>query len=362
MQVASGFMRCLIRDVAGRAIDLGVADGLWGPAVGGPAVDLTGLVSVSGLADAHIHLSSDQADFIPSDPDRIRTRMVAELEGGIFLCLDKGWSDDGVLAMLADPLDDRPSLRAAGPIVAGIDGYYPGAVEEVAPENLVARVARHPTAGGWFKLIGDWPKRGQGAPPAFGVETLAPVVAAAHRRGLRVAIHTMAPETASIAVQAGVDSIEHGLYLTDDDIRQLGARGGAWVPTVRQVERVIRQVGLERTGGKVLSAGLDRVRSLAGLAGAAGVTVLAGSDFGTDQGRIGQEAVGLAEYGFSVEEAVRAVTSAAYEYVGEPYGFVEGMSADVVAFAADPFQRIETLLEPVFVMRRGRVLVDRRTP
>lgn len=354
-------MRYLITDLGGHAVDLGVEHGLWGTPGDGPTFDLTDLVAAPGLADAHIHLSSDQPDFVPSDPDRIRARMVAELEGGIFLCLDKGWSDDGVLAILDDPLDARPGLRAAGPIVAGIDGYYPGAVEEVAPEDLVERVARHPTAGGWFKLIGDWPKRGQGAPPAFGVETLAPAVAAAHRRGLRVAIHAMAPDTPSIAVQAGVDSIEHGLYLTDDDIRELGARGGAWVPTVRQVERVIRQVGPERTGGKVLSAGLDRVSSLAGRAAEAGVTVLAGSDFGTAQGTIGQEAVGLTEYGFSVAEAVRAVTSAAYEYVGEPYGFTEGMPADVVAFADDPFRRIETLLEPVFVMRRGRVLVDRRT-
>lgn len=354
-------MRYLITDIDQRTVELSASGGLWMAPEADHLVDLSGLVSVPGLADAHVHVSSDQPDFKPSDPARIRERLLTEMEGGVFLCLDKGWSDDGVLTILGDPLDGRPALRAAGPIVAGIGGYYPGAVREVAPEDLASHVRAHPGAGGWFKIIGDWPRRGQGAPPAFGVESLTAAVDAAHECGLRVAIHTMAPDTPSIAVQAGVDSIEHGLYLTDDDVRVLGDRGGAWVPTVRQVERVIEQIGPERTGGRVLAEGLERVRSLSPLATQAGVRVLAGSDFGTPQGRIGAEAVGLVEYGFTVEDAVRAVTGAAYDYVGEAFGFEPGFPADVVAFAENPHDRVETLLDPVLVMRRGRVLVDRRS-
>lgn len=354
-------MRYVISGLDHRQVELSVSGGVWADTAGGDVVDLSGLFSVPGLADAHVHVSSDRPDFVPSDPARIRERLVTELDGGVFLCLDKGWSDDGVLAVLDDPLDLRPALRAAGPIVAGIGGYYPGAVREVAPDDLAAAVEGHPGAGGWFKIIGDWPRRGQGAPPAFGADVLSAAVEVAHARGLRVAIHTMAPDTPSIAVEAGVDSIEHGLYLTDDDVRALGARGGAWVPTVRQVERVIEQVGPERTGGRVLRAGLDRVRALASGAIAAGVSLLAGSDFGTPRGLIGSEAVGLVEHGFSAADAVRAVTIAAYEYVDERCGFVPGLPADVVSFEHDPHDQIETLLKPVYVMRRGRVLVDRRT-
>jgi hypothetical protein len=353
-------MRYRILDLSGGTIELGVEDGLWVTPSPGPMVDLTDLVAVSGLADAHIHVSSDDSDFLPSDPGRIRRRLVTEMEGGVFLCLDKGWSDAGVLAILDDPLDHRPSLRAAGPIVASPGGYFENAVDEVGPEDLVARVAAHPRSGGWLKIIGDWPRRGLGAPSAFSQAVLGAAVDVAHGVGLRVAIHTMAPDTPSMAVAAGVDSIEHGLFLTDDDVRMLGARGGAWVPTVRQVERVIRTVGPERTGGRMLAEGLDRVRSLARLAEASGVQVLAGSDFGTTQGRIGEEAIGLIEYGFSVEAAVHAVTNAAFDYVDEPYGFVESMNADVVAFADNPIDHPASLTEPVFIMRRGRVVWDRR--
>lgn len=353
-------MRYLITGVDHTMVELSVSGGVWADPGDEELVDLTGFVSVSGLADAHVHVSSDRPDFVPSDLSRIRERLVTELEGGVFLCLDKGWSDDGVLAVLDDPLDTRPALRAAGPIVAGIGGYYPDSVREVAPEDLASAVAAHPRVGGWFKIIGDWPRRGQGAPPSFGVDALSQAVEAAHARDLRVAIHTMAPDTPSIAVESGVDSIEHGLYLTDDDVRELGARGGAWVPTVRQVKRIIEQVGPERTGGRMLRAGLDRVRSLSSLASEVGVAVLAGSDFGTPQGQIGEEAVGLVGLGFSPADAVAAVTGAAYDYVDEPYGFSAGLSADIVAFDRDPNEWIETLLDPVFVMRRGRVLVDRR--
>ena len=354
-------MRYRIADLSGDIVELGVEDGLWVTSSAGSILDLSELFAVSGLADSHVHVSSDDSDFAPSDPERIRHRLVAEMEGGVFLCLDKGWSDAGVLAILSDPLEQRPSLRAAGPIVAAPGGYYDNAVDEVAAEDLVARVAAHPRAGGWLKIIGDWPRRGLGAPPAFSQAVLESAVVAAHNVGLRVAIHTMAPDTPSLAVAAGVDSIEHGLFLTDEDVRVLGARGGAWVPTVRQVERVIGMVGPERTGGRMLAEGLDRVRSLARLAEASGVQVLAGSDFGTPQGRIGEEAMGLMEYGFSSEAAVRAVTSAAFDYVDEPYGFAAGMNADVVAFADNPLRNPSVLTQPLFVMRRGRTVSDRRT-
>ena len=266
-----------------------------------------------------------------------------------------------MLQLLDDPLDRRPHLEAAGRIIAGVGGYYPDSVIEVEPEGLAEQVRSVLNPGGWVKLIGDWPRKGIGAIPSFTEAHLRTAVEVAHAAGSRVAIHTMAPETPSLAVRAGVDSIEHGLYLTDDDVRELGARGGSWVPTVRQVERVIEQVGPERTGGRVLARGLDRVASLAALASESGVHVLTGSDFATPHGRIGEEAVGLTEHGFTLEHAVAAVSANGYRYAGIPAGFRPGLAADVVAFAADPREEIETLLEPLVVIRSGSVLTDRRS-
>jgi len=58
--------------------------------------------------------------------------------------------------------------------------------------------------------------------------------------------------------------------------------------------------------------------------------------------------------------AVAAVTTAAYEYAGIARGFLPGRPADAVFFRADPRDDPKTLLDPVLVLRRGRVVVDRR--
>lgn len=353
-------MQFHVRDLRGEIVTLTASGEKWTNEPSRDTVDLTGLWAVPGLVDAHVHLSSTEADFQPSTPGKLRSRLVAELGGGVFVCFDKGWSDDLVLTLLSDPLADRPALQAAGSMIAGPGGYYEDSVEEVEPNQLASRVAEHPRSGGWVKLVGDWPRKEVGAVPSFDETHLIDAVQVAHKAGLRVAIHTMAPLTASMAVRAGVDSIEHGLYLTDEDIRLLGARGGAWVPTVCQMERAAEQVGHDRTGGRMILEGLDRVRSLAAFASESGVYLLTGSDFGTPAGSIGIEAIGLTRYGFTNDQAVDALTLNGYRYAGEDFGFGIGFGADVVGFARHPLEDIGTLSEPVFVMRRGRVLVDRR--
>ena len=355
-------MRYRIRSLDGTVVELGEQQGTWTAHGEGLELDLSGLWSVPGLVDAHVHLSSDRSDFEPASLDAVRERAFAEVAAGVFLCLDKGWNDEVVLSLLDDPPDRRPTLQAAGRIIAGRGGYYPDSVIEIDPDALADTVGSVLGRGGWVKIIGDWPRKGVGAIPSFGEEDLRAAVDVAHAAGARVAIHTMAPDTPSIAVRAGVDSIEHGLYLTDDDLRLLGERNGCWVPTVCQVERVIEQVGPERTGGRLLAAGLDRVRSLASLAADAGVEVVTGSDFGIEPGRIGQEAVGLTAYGFTPEEAVAAVSENGFRYAGVPAGFEVGLPADVVAFRSHPVEDITTLLDPVVVVRRGALLADRRMP
>lgn len=352
-------MRYRIRSLDGAVVELGEENGEWVAGGDDPVRDLSHLWSLPGLVDAHIHMSSDVSDFEPASPDYVRARAFTEVSGGVFLCFDKGWNDEVVLQLMDDPLDRRPTLQAAGRIIAGPGGYYPDSVIEVDPSDLAEQVRAVLGPGGWVKLIGDWPRKGVGAVPSFTESELRAAVDVAHAAGARVAIHTMAPETPSLAVRAGIDSIEHGLFLTDDDVRILGARGGCWVPTVRQVERIIDQVGRERTGGRMLAEGLDRVRSLASAATEAGVVVLTGSDFGTTQGRIGEEAVGLTEYGFGPGEAVAAVSENGFLYAGEKAGFEPGLPADVVAFASHPTEVIETLLDPVVVIRRGEELRDR---
>lgn len=352
-----------IRSVDGSLVELVAAD-RWRSADderAGGLLDLSGLWSVPGLADAHAHLAQDQMVLEPGDPEAIRHRSFAYLERGVFLCLDKGWSDRSVLTLLDRPPTERPDLQSAGRMIAPPGGYYPGFAVEVGEEDLADLVAVEAGHGaGWVKLVGDWPRRGQGTVVNFGEEALARAVEVAHRAGCRVAIHTMAPDTPSLAVRAGVDSIEHGLFLTDDDVRSLGRRGGAWVPTVLRVEMTIDEIGRERTGGRLLAEGLERVRSLLPTAVDAGVVVLSGSDLAVPSAAIGAEAARLAEMGLPVDQALDSVSAGAYRYAGVDAGFESGCPADLVAFDRNPREDLTVLTDPALVMRHGRVLYDAR--
>lgn len=330
-----------------------------GPSAGAE-VDLRSFFVLGGLADCHAHLAVDSLSDVQlsGEIEGIRRRAFAHLERGVFLLIDKGWRDDVVLQLLQDPPATRPHLQAAGRIITGRQGYFEGFAVETDEAGLSAAIAAATITGGWVKLIGDWPQKGLGPVVSFGEEALARACAIAHAAGARVAIHTMAPDTPGMAVRAGVDSIEHGLYLNDNDVALLGRRGGAWVPTIGNVRDVITKLGTGSSGTRILGAGLENVARFLPLAIEAGVVVLAGTDLGLAHGDIAREAIHLNSYGLSDRAAVAAASESAYRYLGISY-LIPGSSADAVVFQRDPTTDVTMLQRPVAAMRAGRVIFDR---
>jgi len=248
-------------------------------------------------------------------------------------------------------------MQMAGQMLAVRGGYYPGFAGEIDDDNLETVIGEAVKGGAtWVKVVGDWPRKGQGAVPNFGEPALRQIVDVSHRAGCRVAIHTAAPETPAVAVRVGVDSIEHGLFLNRDDIVALGKRGGAWVPTVVAMESIADFLGSSSTGGRMIAAGLENMVSLLGFALDAGVSVLAGTDLAVAHGKVAKEAIRLIDYGLSPAQAVHAVGRAAYDYLGIETGFEAGRPADAVLFPVDPADDPSTLLEPQLVIRAGRTV------
>jgi len=320
------------------------------------------LVALPGLADCHAHLALNgigQMTSITDDEIRanLPTNAWMQVEGGVLLIADKGSSSDVSLEILDAPPTDRPEASMAGRIIAPHDGYYPGYGHEVDEEGLVEAVRR--AAGGradWVKIIGDWPRMGRGTVANYGETALARAVEVAHAAGRRVAVHTMAPEGIGPALGAGVDSIEHGLFLSADDLPGLSERGGAWVPTTLGAEAIIEMLGRDSTGGRLLTRGVGNVRDLLPEAERLGVTVLAGTDLAVPHGKVAREAIHLNELGLSTQGALHAVTAAAYDYLGVEHGFAPGMPANAVFVAGDPRSHLETLLDPRVIIRAGRLI------
>jgi hypothetical protein len=268
----------------------------------------------------------------------------AHLEHGVLLILDKGSKTDATLMMLDHDADLRPHLEAAASMIHPVGGYYDGFGAEVEPDDLISYIrttaALH---GGWLKLVG----------------VLEEAVSVTHAAGARVAIHSMA-HSASDAVAAGVDSIEHGPFLTDEDLRSLSQRGGAWVPTVVNMLHLRDMLGADSSGGRMFQQGLDRMRMTLPLAEELGVTVLAGTDLAVPAGEVATEAELLHEYGLSHEAAAKATSTSAFDYIGRSDRPRVGEEADVVFFDENPFEDVHVLARPTMVVRRGNIVADHR--
>jgi len=353
-----------IRTVDGNVTELVAADDGHFRAPGEVPVDTeldTGaLWALPGLADCHAHLngSSLEDQVTKGDPIENATRNAwAQLEGGVFLVADKGTNDELSLRVMDQPPTRRPDLHMAGKVITCPGGYYEDFCTEVDETDLIGAVST--VADGeatWVKLIGDWPRKAVGPAPTFSQDGYAAAVQVAHEAGVRVAIHTCAPETATLAVEAGIDSIEHGLFLTATDVEKLGARGGAWVPTIVAMEAIRDDLGLDSTGGKLFATGMNNVRDHLVGAVEAGVSVLAGTDLRLDHGAVAAEAIALHNYGLSPAQVVHAMTTAAYEYLGTEQGFETGQHADVALFDRNPLEDLSALAEPVMLIRHGTIL------
>jgi len=337
-----------------------VVDGRWAAPASTPEATLgEGLWALPGLVDGHAHFAAvERVDWITDDVAGATRRASEALTAGVMLALDKGWSDLTTIEMMDQVgLESRPDIEAAGIILSVQDGYWPDFGREVGPGEIGSVVTEAVAESrGWVKLVGDWPRRGIGPLPNFTETELGEAVRVADGLGARVAIHTMAREVPSMAVRAGVHSIEHGLFLTEADVIELGARGGIWVPTVLRMEAVISQLGADSSGGRLIREGIENAASLLDTAVEAGVFVLAGTDLAVGTRAVAAEAVRLWELGMSAARVVDAVSTAGLLATGRTGGFEVGSQANVVFYAEDPVTDPRVLAHPKQVVRLGVAL------
>ena len=185
--------------------------------------------------------------------------------------------------------------------------------------------------------------------------------------GLPVQAHAHGEEGALAAVKAGVRSIEHGTYLSDEALRLMAARGTYLVPTIEVVKDMSEPggdyEGLELRGRQML----PRLCETVARAQKAGVRIAAGSDSGyraTSVGRLAAEVGNLLECGLPPLAALQAATIVNARLLalqGRIGALAIGSEADLIVVQRNPLEDIRTLQHPSFVMNNGRVGLDRLT-
>jgi imidazolonepropionase-like amidohydrolase len=183
----------------------------------------------------------------------------------------------------------------------------------------------------------------------------------AHRLGRKVAAHAHGDHGAREAVESGVDSIEHGSFLTATTLAIMKRRGTYLVPTLMAYEGIdpARIKLPPEIAVKARAAIRGRATSMK-LALRAGVNIALGTDSGvTRHGQNAREFRLMVKFGMSPAAALRAGTSAAAALLGvaDQVGTVaRGKVADLVAVPGNPLDDITVTERVFFVMRSGEVV------
>jgi imidazolonepropionase-like amidohydrolase len=328
--------------------------------VPGATTVLDGGFVLPGLVDAHCHIGMRPES--PMDSiDEVRALAVTDRDAGVLTIRDAGSPFHYGATLDDDP--DLPRLVRAGQHIAAPKRYMRDVGVEVYADGLLDEVRRQAAAGnGWVKLVGDWIDRSVGdLAPSWEPPAMAAAVAAAHGAGARVAVHVFGEESVAALVRAGVDSVEHGTGLADDDISEMAARGTALVPTLLNVATFGRIAEQARPKFPAYADHMlalrDRLPAVVRSAHEAGVPIYVGTDAGgtIEHGLAAREMLLLASAGLTPVEVLRAGSWGARAWLGFP-GLVEGGLADLVAYDEDPRENLRVLLDPKLIVLRGRVI------
>ena len=194
--------------------------------------------------------------------------------------------------------------------------------------------------------------------PTFTLDELRAMVDEAHRQRHKVASHATAYNGVHNSVEAGIDTIEHGDYISDADLKLMTQKGTYYVPTLYVGEYVAE--GRAKAGAPVW---LDMIKISADTfrrAVQAGVKIAFGTDVGGFDWNINPavEFELRVKYGQTPAEALHSATLVASELLGmqKDIGTLEpGKLADIVAVKGDPLADITVLEHVDFVMKGGVV-------
>jgi imidazolonepropionase-like amidohydrolase len=360
---------------------------------GATEIDLTGAMCIAGLIDDHVHLDDQfgkntyaEAAHVNFADEVLKSTLYARrtLLAGFTTVRNVGDTDYDTVALrnaIAAGTVVGPRIFTAGPAISTTGGHAdhtnglsmelqgdPGPLQSIfnGPDEARKVVRLHYKEGA--DLIKAMPSGGvmdlgtNGSGPQMSEDEIRALVETAHDYGMKVAVHAHGAEAIRRSVIAGVDSVEHGTFMDDADIKLMKEHGTFYCPTVYTGQFVAMQAAKGEYPPTVAKKAMEvgpQIMKTVTRAYQGGVKFAYGTDAGVyPHGQNWEDFVYLVKAGLPPAYTLQMATINAAQLLGheDELGTVTaGKYADLVAVPGNPLDDISVMSKVSFVMKAGVV-------
>jgi imidazolonepropionase-like amidohydrolase len=354
---------------------------------GTQTIDLSNEWVSPGLMDAHVHLTLTEItggapfeSFYLKESSTYRglrgLRNAQDLLHAGFTTVrevgnDANYATEDVRRAIQAGMFDGPTILTAGKIIAPFGGQSTSIppeqgpfwryeyIDADTPEEVRKAVRQNIYYGvDVIKLVAD------NSPYHYSVEEIKAAVDEAHHAGRAVAVHVYGGEAAQNVIEGGVDSVEHGFFLTDEQLQRMKQKGiflvGTDIPRA-QLDVLGTSGGIFPEPAVLAPKIIDRLRRAYRI----GVKMAFGTDTTIDVPNKTRADLMLdylpvwREAGIPPQDILKCMTTNPAELlrVNQQRGaLTPGLAADIIAMPSNPLENIESLRKVNFVMKDGRII------
>jgi imidazolonepropionase-like amidohydrolase len=351
-------------------------------------IDCKGRTVMPGLIDTHVHLCLDASP----DPEKALLQETdfttvlksarhahATLMGGTTTVRDVGakqYIDVSLREAIREGIIAGPFLLISGkPItMTGGQGWSFGRESDGVDDTRKAAREQLRAGVDFIKIMatgGVMTKGVEPGSPQLTVDEMRAAVEEAHKAGKKTSAHAQGTRGIKNALEAGVDAIEHGVFLDDEAIAMMVKKDVYLIPTLSAPHNIIkhgREAGIPEFAVKKTEAVMDRHLESFREAYRVGVRIAMGTDAGTPFNKHGKNTLELelmVKAGMSAMDAIVSATKSSAMLLGldhEVGTIEEGKRADILVVGWNPLEdvalfgdenKIEIIMKDGVIVKSG---------